>query len=193
MVEQSKVSRRHFLIESGSFLAGTLAASCCRPKLEGAQNRETLVPEEQVEETVQRTAVVKEQDIRMGIVKELRIAVRDVAGLDTLRPLTGGVPIARGAAPEGSGSVLRDDGGRTVPLQTSVLARWQDGSARWVLLDFQAQPPARGMLGYSLLAGEGLSAEEARRTDSRRVVCQSTKEGPVLASAGVRVSLTDGA
>jgi len=40
--------------------------------------------------------------------KNLFITVQDIAGLNTLRPLTGGVPIAEGVAPEGSVFVLHD-------------------------------------------------------------------------------------
>ena len=83
--------------------------------------------------------------------KELSIIVQDMSGIGgKLRPLTGGVPIAEGAAPEGSVFILYDDNGITVPLQTSVLARWKDNSARWVLLDFQSvncNPPALKPVG----------------------------------------------
>ena len=82
--------------------------------------------------------------------RELNVTVRDMAGIDARRPVTGGVPIAEGAAPGGSAFSLRDQHGNSVPLQTSVLARWQDGSARWVLLDFQSQPPANGECAYVL-------------------------------------------
>ena len=82
--------------------------------------------------------------------KGLYINVRDVAGIDKLRPVTGGVPIAEGTAQEGSVFALQDDEGNDIPLQTSVLARWKDGSARWVLLDFQSRPPVGGEIGYIL-------------------------------------------
>ena len=92
--------------------------------------------------------------------KELFITVQDTAGIDTLRPLTGGVPIAEGAALEGSVFILRDNQGNTVPLQTSVLARWKDGSARWLLLDFQSRPPANGKLSYVLSWEESTQPKE---------------------------------
>lgn len=120
--------------------------------------------------------------------KEWSIGVQDIAGLGTLRPLTGGVPIAEGAAPEGTVFVLRDDRGNAVPLQTSVLARWKDGSARWLLLDFQSKPPADGKLSYVLSWGEAMQPQEPDV-----VVYQSTEEGPALESGDVTVSLADGA
>lgn len=119
--------------------------------------------------------------------KDLHITVQDVAGLDRLRPLTGGVPIAEGAAPEGAAFVLRNSRGNAVPLQTSVLARWKDCSARWVLLDFQSRPPAAGKLGYVLSWGGTAQNKEPV------VGCQSTKEGPALRSGDVTVSPADGA
>ena len=85
----------------------------------------------------------------------LTIATQDVVNVGSLRPVTGGVPLAQGAAPGGSSFALRDQEGSTVPLQTSVLARWPDGSARWVLLDFQSQPDAGGKQTYTLLGGLG--------------------------------------
>ncbi|MBN1421257.1 MAG: hypothetical protein JXP34_20960 [Planctomycetes bacterium] len=80
----------------------------------------------------------------------LPVHVRDVAGIDALRPVTGGVPLPEGAAPKGTAFTLSDAEGRPVPLQTSVLARWRDGSARWVLLDFVARPPAGGQSVFRL-------------------------------------------
>ncbi len=85
--------------------------------------------------------------------RELAVTVRNVAGLRERRPVTGGVPLAVGVAPQGSCFVLADERGEKVPLQTTVLARWKDGSVRWVLLDFQAAPPpaatSRFKLGWS--------------------------------------------
>ena len=118
--------------------------------------------------------------------KNLFITVLDMAGLDTLRPLTGGVPIAEGAAPEGSVFILRDHQGNTVPLQTSVLARWKDGSARWMLLDFQARPPANGKLSY-VLSWE--KDAEPKKPDV--VVCRSGEENLALESGNIKVSLAD--
>jgi hypothetical protein len=70
------------------------------------------------------------------------INVMELAGLDIRRSLTGGIPIAEGAAPKGARFLLYDKDNRAVPCQTEVLATWKDGSARWVLLDFQSKPEA---------------------------------------------------
>jgi len=90
----------------------------------------------------------------------LAISVRNTSDLSGLRPVTGGAPLPEGAVPEGSGFTLREAGGETQPCQTFVLARWKDGSARWVLLDFQSDPPPGGVKEY-LLSWSG-RAEQAR-------------------------------
>ena len=84
----------------------------------------------------------------------LRITVRDSTGADGVRPVTGGVPIARGSAPEGTVFTLQDNRGRHVPLQTAVIAQWPDGSVRWVLLDFQSKLPPLGEEKYLLSWGD---------------------------------------
>jgi hypothetical protein len=91
-------------------------------------------------------------------VQRIPITVQDMSTSDALRPLTGGVPLAKGAAQGDTAFALHDDQGNAVPLQAAVRARWEDGSARWVLLDFQAQPPVRGKLTYTLaVGGQGIT------------------------------------
>ncbi|NLF71757.1 MAG: hypothetical protein GX575_22225 [Candidatus Anammoximicrobium sp.] len=80
----------------------------------------------------------------------LALSVRDLTGLDALRPVTGGVPLAAGAAPRGASFWLTDEQGQAVPCQSHVLTRWKDGSARWVLLDFQASPPPHAISRFTL-------------------------------------------
>ncbi|MHC4511512.1 MAG: RIFT barrel domain-containing protein [Planctomycetota bacterium] len=58
----------------------------------------------------------------------MSISVRDTSGVKSLRPVTGGIPLAQGAAPDGVHFALCDENDNPVPLQTSVLARWKDGS-----------------------------------------------------------------
>lgn len=105
----------------------------------------------------------------------LDITVRDMSSLSTLRPVTGGVPIAEGAAPEGSRFALTDATGAQVPLQTKVLGRWKDGSARWVLLDFQSAPPVDGEAKYTLRWGDETAAEPGAACtvsdDGRNITC----------------------
>jgi len=127
------------------------------------------------------TALMKEI-----FMKELSITVQDIANTDKLRPVTGGVPIAEGAAPEDSVFVLRDEQGNAVSLQTSVLANWKDGSVRWLLLDFQSKPPANAKLNYALSWGENAQPKEPD------VVVSQNSANPIsLESNNVTVSLVD--
>ena len=82
----------------------------------------------------------------------LKIVVHNAAGVLGDRPVTGGVPIAEGAAPEGTQFVLKETDGKSIPLQAEVLAQWKDGSARWVLLDFATDMDSKAT--YSLSWGE---------------------------------------
>src|SRR5215831_6665541 len=54
-------------------------------------------------------------------------------------PVTVAVPLPRGQCASGDQMMLTDADQRVLPLQTRVLDRWIDGSARWVLIDFQAR------------------------------------------------------
>jgi hypothetical protein len=79
------------------------------------------------------------------------ISIKEMAGLNTTRSVTGGIPIAEGTAPLGSRFMLLDKNNKPVPCQSEVLATWKDGSARWVLLDFQASPMANENENYRLV------------------------------------------
>jgi len=121
----------------------------------------------------------------------LDVTVRETWGLDQARPATGGVPLAQGAAPEGTRFALADEGGRPVPIQASVLARWKDGSARWVLLDFQARPPVGGEARYRLTRLPTGTAHAPR--SPVRVVELDPPKRAVLDSGTLRLSRTEDA
>ena len=57
-------------------------------------------------------------------------------------PVTVGIPLPRGKLMDTVGLVLLDPERGQLPLQSQPLARWQDGSLKWILLDFQARIPA---------------------------------------------------
>ncbi len=82
--------------------------------------------------------------------KALPITVTNTSISDSLQPVCGGVPLAEGEAPAACGFELKDASGRPVACQTDVIARWKDGSARWVLLDFLARPKPGEVLTYTL-------------------------------------------
>jgi hypothetical protein len=68
-------------------------------------------------------------------------------------PVTCGIPFPRAALSDPACLALRDGEGNPVPLQVRVLDRWPDGSARWLLLDWQAN--VLGSARYRLLPEGG--------------------------------------
>ena len=52
------------------------------------------------------------------------------------QPVTVGVPIPKGALTDLELLCLKDDAGRAMSVQTDALARWSDGSVKWLLVDF---------------------------------------------------------
>jgi hypothetical protein len=68
----------------------------------------------------------------------LRIGTRENAPYipRRLEPLTVGVPLPMRLTTAG-GFTGRDEQGRPIAIQSQVLDRWPDGSARWVLIDLQ--------------------------------------------------------
>jgi hypothetical protein len=70
-------------------------------------------------------------------------------------PVTGGVPIPPGAAPENARFILKTSSGRAVPAQFEITGRWwMDNSPRWVLVNFQTSMPAGGAGEYVLSLAE---------------------------------------
>jgi hypothetical protein len=115
--------------------------------------------------------------------KQLKVQVRDMTGLKSMRPVTGGVPLAEGAAPEGVNFGLYDENGKPVPCQSSILARWKDQSARWVLLDFQAQPAANGTANFTVSWGKNVG-----NIDPDSAIKISGQEKPSIKTDGILIS-----
>src|SRR5438128_7874377 len=75
-------------------------------------------------------------------------------------PVTAGVPWPRGALPDTERLTLWDVHDRPIILQSRVLDRWPDGSARWVLLDWSA---IAGCGPYTLTTEEPLPSYDSAR------------------------------
>ncbi|MFW5867589.1 MAG: hypothetical protein ACOCX2_07210, partial [Armatimonadota bacterium] len=73
-------------------------------------------------------------------------------------PVTTGVPFPEGVLASGENVRLLDEAGAELPLQVTVTGEYPDGSARWLLLDFQADLPADGTTP-TLEFGEGVERE----------------------------------
>ena len=57
-------------------------------------------------------------------------------------PVSFGVPLPSGAVSDTSGLALTYDKGPCLPFDTRILARWPNGSIRWLLVDTQISVPA---------------------------------------------------
>ena len=88
---------------------------------------------------------------------EFTLAVQETAGVPRTDEVTSqGVPFPVGCLPEGRRVRVTGPDGDPVPVQTRVIARWPDGSAKAVLLAFPATVGANETATYTVEAGEGV-------------------------------------
>ncbi|MBN1912579.1 MAG: hypothetical protein JW818_22855 [Pirellulales bacterium] len=66
------------------------------------------------------------------------------------QPISVGIPLAKGSLREPGTPVLTDAGGCGIVVQATPLARWADGSVRWLLLDFLAPELSPGVTEANL-------------------------------------------
>ena len=90
-------------------------------------------------------------------------------------PMTSGVPFPQGKLGR-AGDVRLRKNGEEIPLQTRVMARWRDGSVKWLLVDFPATVPAGGTAEYRLEFGRGID----RKAVSEPVRVSQTHDGVVI-------------
>ncbi|GAA4438686.1 hypothetical protein GCM10023091_19590 [Ravibacter arvi] len=117
------------------------------------------------------------------------INVKETAGVRFLRPLTGGIPIPEGAAQPGSEFIVTTPGGKVVPSQSKVLATWGDGSARWVLIDFQADPQPGSTEAFRLGWKPGKRIQPVEPKPEKL----TTKKGLTVSSGPVTLKTAPGA
>lgn len=73
-------------------------------------------------------------------------------------PVSVGIPFPKGAVFDPECLSLADENDQLFPLQTEALARWSDGSLKWVLLDFLANVEPFESSAYKLLCGQANGA-----------------------------------
>jgi hypothetical protein len=115
-------------------------------------------------------------------VESIGITVREAASRGLRRhaaPLTWGLPMPRGTVHSTAAWALRDPDGRPLPLQTSVLSRWPDGSVRWVLLDSQVHTDASGAAGFSVITAGGRGS-----IDTPSLAAQPSADGTIAVDTG---------
>lgn len=85
---------------------------------------------------------------------EIPLTVTEPTGIARRNDVvTTGVPLPRQALMDTRSIRLVDGEGKDVPADTHITARWDDGSAMWVMLDFQTSLDANQTLNYRLLYG----------------------------------------
>jgi len=77
------------------------------------------------------------------------------------QPVTVGVPFPCGVLTDDRLLSLADSSGHHVPLQTTPLAHWPDGSVKWLLLDFIVGAAVPGEDGWSLELHPGATPRPA--------------------------------
>ncbi len=105
-----------------------------------------------------------------------------------LEPVTCGIPWPRGVLADPGCLRLADAQGHAVALQARVLDRWPDGSARWTLLDWQAN--ACGPSSYVLRAAA--SEVDAPLTGLRAQVVATDGGGVRIDTGRAEFSLQPG-
>ena len=120
--------------------------------------------------------------------KIMTLSVKATGALQGLCPVTGGIPIPRGKAPAGSVFSLLDRAGKPVPLQYDVLRSWEDGSAQWLLVDFQAATDGTLTLAR---AASGAPVVPANPVIARRGPSPSLQTGTVALRTGDLLTLSD--
>jgi iron(II)-dependent oxidoreductase len=100
-----------------------------------------------------------------------------------------GVPLPRGWVTQAADLSVLGPGERPVPLQARITARWDDGSARWALLDFaaradrvevaagaEATPPPAQALHIE-------TRDDAYRVETERIVVEGSDAAPLASIA----------
>ena len=81
-------------------------------------------------------------------------------------PVAVGVSFASGEVQSGESWSLRDQEGRAVAAQTTILDRWRDESVRWMLVEFKADADGDGERSYSLVNTPTVTRERLTVTAS---------------------------
>jgi len=101
-------------------------------------------------------------------------------------PVTSGIPLGQGIVRDGEQAALFAGDGLQILLQTEVLSRWPDGSARWLLLDFQIDIAAGETKRLTLHCG----SDVGRAPITNGVQAVSRDETVVIDTGPMRVAVS---
>ncbi|MFM9068207.1 MAG: hypothetical protein ACKOUR_12855 [Planctomycetota bacterium] len=98
--------------------------------------------------------------------RQVTLQVSEPAGWERVQEVVSyGVPLARGELRSTDPAVLRNSAGQRVPLQSTTLATWLDGSIKWLLVRFPVSLDAHQTASYTLSLDEapaGTSDSQSR-------------------------------
>ena len=100
-------------------------------------------------------------------------------------PVSMGIPFPKGAVFDPERLSLEDQHGQLFPLQSEALARWSDGSLKWVLLDFLANVEPLGTSTYKLLCDQATGT----RTSHDKLVVEQTSDAIEICTGKCRFLL----
>jgi len=116
----------------------------------------------------------------------VKLTVEEPSGVERKGwPVTSGIPFAKGALRDHRASALFGPDGKEMPLQTEVLARWPDGSVRWLLLDFQIDLAAKEKKVFTLRCG----ADVKRAPVEKPLTVWKENEGVIIDTGPMRLLL----
>ncbi len=119
-----------------------------------------------------------EADLKGGL--SIPIGIEEAAGFNRSQtPVYVGVPFAKGAVRHDSPLRLLNAAGQEIGYDRRVSGTWEDGSVRWMLLDFLADVPADGHVFYSLKSGASEVPREKvlLRESAGAIVCDEAAGG----------------
>lgn len=89
------------------------------------------------------------------------IGIEDASGIERQNwPVHAGIPFARGMVRQDAPLNLLDSTGKEVVFDRNVSGTWDDGSIRWLQIDFGANVPANGYVFYHLESGKPHTTKE---------------------------------
>ncbi len=100
------------------------------------------------------TAVFAAKSVKQAAGISLPVTVAEPSGAArTGEGVHSGIPFTKGTVKSLDDLILVDAQGKPVPVQFETLSKWEDGSQRWVLLNFRETLSANGAKTYTLHAG----------------------------------------
>jgi len=103
----------------------------------------------------------------------------------TREPVTFGLPFPKGRIHDSRFLSIAAQDGTTLPLQVNVLDRWNDGSVRWALVDFQPTCSDTGPAQYRVSTAAGTS------THGPALTIQTVSGGAVVKTGAADFHLSD--